>query len=138
MWNQILYNLVSSINLKQSVNDACVYYYFKYPIFIIVSVFVDHILVITITKCFLDNLYLNLNKSFPTKNLGQVTKFLGINMSVDPFKGLTKFNQMDYMKQILKKFGLDSCKSVGTPLPSGLNLKELYGTHQNSSDKDLS
>ena len=61
-----------------------------------------------------------LSKKFNIKDLGLLKYFLGI--SVDQEEGKVWIGQPNYTRQLLKKYGMEDCKPVSTPVASGQQL----------------
>jgi len=56
------------------------------------------------------------------KDLGEQTHFLGMQITRAPNGGIT-IDQNGYIRQILKRFGMDDCKGVSTPFATGSRLE---------------
>nr|GFB32482.1 retrovirus-related Pol polyprotein from transposon TNT 1-94 [Tanacetum cinerariifolium] len=68
-----------------------------------------------------------MSSKFQMSMMGQMSFFLGLQVSQSP-RGIF-INQSKFALEILKKFGMDSCDSVDTPLVDRLKLDEdLSGT----------
>ena len=55
-----------------------------------------------------------MQQTFEMTDLDEMTYFLG--MEVKQKKGVVFICQTKYSKEILKKFGMDECKSLATPI----------------------
>nr|GFC35240.1 retrovirus-related Pol polyprotein from transposon TNT 1-94 [Tanacetum cinerariifolium] len=68
-----------------------------------------------------------MSSKFQMSMMGQMSFFLGLQVSQSP--GGIFINQSKFALEILKKFGMDSCDSVDTPIVDQLKLDEdLSGT----------
>ncbi|GJU21527.1 retrovirus-related pol polyprotein from transposon TNT 1-94 [Tanacetum coccineum] len=63
-----------------------------------------------------------MSSKFPMSMMGQMSFFLGLQVSQSP-RGIF-INQSKFALEILKKFGMDSCDPVDTPMVDRLNLDE--------------
>nr|GEZ96990.1 hypothetical protein [Tanacetum cinerariifolium] len=63
-----------------------------------------------------------MSSKFQMSMMGQMSFFLGLQVSQSP--GGIFINQSKFSLQILKKFGMDSCDSVDTPMVDRLKLDE--------------
>nr|GEZ58506.1 copia protein [Tanacetum cinerariifolium] len=63
-----------------------------------------------------------MSSKFQMSMMGQISFFLGLQVSQSP--GGIFINQSKFALEILKKFGMDSCDSVDTPMVDRLNLDE--------------
>jgi len=55
---------------------------------------------------------------------GELSYFLGLKINYDETVGKLYNNQTQYLKDILKKFNMDNCKTISTPIESKLNIEE--------------
>eukprot|EP00253_Pinus_taeda_P022987 PITA_22987 len=71
------------------------------------------------------------SKEFEMSMLGELTYFLGLQIQQN--EGGIFLSQTKYLKQILKKYGMEDAKPVCTPMVTGCNLSandELAAMHQ--------
>ena len=69
-----------------------------------------------------------MTKEFEMTDLGLMKCFLGIH--VKQTKGEIFFNQEKYTSYLLKKFRMDNCKSVYTPMAINKKLSQYDGTEK--------
>jgi len=65
-----------------------------------------------------------LNKLFKMKDLGPVHEILGIQIERDGDTDSIKISQKKYINEIVGRFGMNSCKTVSTPLASGIKISK--------------
>ena len=82
--------------------------------FVVVSLYVDDLLVIGNNSELIDKFKKDMQQTFEMTDLGEMTYFLG--MEVKQKKGELFICQTKYAKKILKKFIMDECKSLATPI----------------------
>jgi len=63
-----------------------------------------------------------MQKEFEISMLGELTYFLGLQVQKN--KDGIFLSQTKYLKQILKKYGMEDLKPVHTPMVTGCNLSE--------------
>jgi hypothetical protein len=70
-----------------------------------------------------------LGRKFKLKDLGELKRFLGLDITRDRAKKQLRISQVPYMRKILSKFEMLECKGVRTPMDQGLQLvpdEELF------------
>jgi hypothetical protein len=115
-WNLLCRNQLRTIGFKQSLSDPCLFIHSVRNIQILV--YVDDLLCATTDKASADWVHSELSKRFTIKNLGPVTKLLGIRITRDRRTRELWLDQEQYLVQVLKKFGMDTAKykKRGTPM----------------------
>ena len=53
------------------------------------------------------------------KDLGDASVMLGIQIHRDRSRGILGLSQMSYIEKVLKRFGMQKCKSRDTPVVKG-------------------
>ena len=66
-----------------------------------------------------------LAKRFKVEDLGEVDYILGMSVKRDRKARTLTINQPKYLEGILKRFGMDQCKPVSTPLDPGKKFESL-------------
>lgn len=64
-----------------------------------------------------------LNREFHMQDLGEATTFVGLKITRDQIKGEISMSQEHYTKSILKRFEMDNCKAISTPMETNLKLE---------------
>nr|GEW54820.1 uncharacterized mitochondrial protein AtMg00810-like [Tanacetum cinerariifolium] len=89
---------------------------------LLVQIYVDDI-IFAPTDLKACNMFSNkMSSKFQMSMMGQMSFFLGLQVSQSP--GGIFINQSKFALEILKKFGMDSCDSVDTPMMDRLKLDE--------------
>ena len=96
--------------------DHCVYVKRSKGSFIILSLYVDDILLagndmemIITTKGWLSS-------NFEMKDMGEVDYILGVKILRDRSKKLLGLSQQTYIKKVLERFQMHNCKPIDTPV----------------------
>ena len=93
--------------------------------FLIVSLYVDDMLVTGSDEMQISNFKSEMERVFEMSDLGLMTYFLGIEIHQD--KEGNFISQQKYARDILKKFKMESCKAVATPLVANEKLSKENG-----------
>lgn len=80
----------------------------------IISTYVDDFMIISETKSQIDQIVTTLAESFQLKDLGNMTKFLGINIARKS-DGI-RINQQDKIESLCEEMGMVHCKGASTPI----------------------
>jgi len=87
--------------------------------FAIVLVYVDDIILTTNDDEKLQEIKMKFSQEFETTDLGEVQKFLGMEIYRDRSRKLMVLHQKSLIESILKKFYIDeNCRTVSTPMLS--------------------
>jgi len=102
--------------------DACLYLLMDDGEVIIVLVYVDDFLVVASSLAAIYKIKDALYKRFEMKDLGEAKVILWLEIRRDKALGTLKLSQGKYAGQVLEKFGMAECNTIGTPLEVGLQL----------------
>jgi hypothetical protein len=95
----------------------------------IITVWVDDLLLFTMTDMSMQIMKQDIHSQWEMTNLGEPTKIVGIEITLRDRTVI--ISQQQYIKNILKKEGLERANSVSTPLdqniPIELNPEENEG-----------
>lgn len=59
------------------------------------------------------------------KELGAISKFLGIDVKQDLNSGVTIISQKDYLRNILSEYNMSDCKTLSLPIDKNFNFHIL-------------
>ncbi len=121
-WNSVLNDELIEIGFKQSLADPCMYVKHDGKNIVIILIWVDDILVASSSTSMLDNVKVMLSKKFKMKDLGVISRFLGIDFKVKP--GNITMSQESYLKKVLERFGMADCKPKSLPSEQKLTFSE--------------
>jgi hypothetical protein len=119
-WYARLHAALLAWNLLQSHSDPNLYYAHIGNDTIALLVYVDDIFLTGSNPQLLTQLKSHLHQNFKTKDLGPITRYLGVQFKRTPHS--LRMHQTEYALSILQQFGMDTCKPSMTPLPEGLLL----------------
>ena len=113
-WYSRIDEHLMQLGFKKSLNEATLYIKGDEINFIVVSLYVDDLLVTGSNEELVRKFKEDMKKIFEMTDLGEMAYFLG--MEIKQKNGEVFICQKKYAKEILKKFRMDECKSVDTPM----------------------
>lgn len=123
-WYKKLDERLKQLELKPLHSDSCVYVYKKEKDIIIVAIYVDDLMIASNNPKELHQLKVELSKSFEIKDLVLLNFCLGIEFKQDTEKHKIIMSQSKYVKDVLKRFNMEDCKPVTTPMNSNEKLSK--------------
>jgi hypothetical protein len=123
LWNKVIDKFLKNEKFKVIDADCCIYMKTKREKTIMVSLYVDDLLIASNCKTLCAKLKVNLNKRFEMKDLGIVQVCLGIEFNWLP-NGTCLLNQSKYIENILSRFNMQECKPIGCPIEGGARLSK--------------
>lgn len=124
-WYDKLKSFLISLGFKRSTSDFSLFHQTNGGQILLVLVYVDDILITGDDGVAVASLIQTLNAQFALKVLGDVSFFLGIEVSKNAHGFLV--NQSQYILDILEKTNLLDCKSVPTPMLANRKLSKTDG-----------
>ncbi|KAH9648557.1 hypothetical protein KPL70_025642 [Citrus sinensis] len=79
-----------------------------------------------------------LAREFEMKDLGPANKILGMQIHRDRNNKKIWLSQKNYLKKILRRFNMQDCKSISTPLPVNFKLSSSMCTSNEAERKEMS
>ncbi|KAI0500673.1 hypothetical protein KFK09_018889 [Dendrobium nobile] len=116
LWFATLSTYLKTQNFTLSSADPSFFHYNKDQIHIYILIYVDDILVTGSDPLYISSLISNLQKRFQTRNLGHLSKFLGIDFHRSAHG--YHLSQQSYITDLLHLASMSTCKPLLTPLPS--------------------
>lgn len=123
-WNDRFHEFVSRIGFKRCINDTCLYVKEREGEKVFLLLYVDDILVICRSLDVISVIKKLLKSEFKMQDMGEARTFLGLKIERDVLQGRMTLSQKQYAKQLLKRFGMEECKPVATPMEPNLQLKK--------------
>lgn len=123
-WNIKLSRALIACNYKQCETDSCIYIRRQKQSIVIVSVYVDDLLIFWNTASWRNDLKDKLMSQFKMKDLGQVSNILGIRIERNSREEKITFDQRNYIENILRRFNMDDCNPVKTPIDINQRLSD--------------
>jgi len=90
--------------------------------FVILTLYVDDILMAGNSKELLKSTKEWLSSTFDMKDMGEASYVLGVKIVRNRSKRLLGLSQETYINNVLKKYHMDKCKPIDTPVEKGLHL----------------
>ena len=113
-WYSRIDNFLLKMGFNKSLSEATLYVKTRDCDKIIVSIYVDDLLVTGSNFELVKEFKVQMFESFEMTDLGEMAYFLG--MEIDQNAGGIFIGQQKYANKVLKKFNMDSCKKMSTPL----------------------
>ncbi|GMF41124.1 unnamed protein product [Phytophthora fragariaefolia] len=126
LWNFMLHAILVSLGFTQCYTDSCMYVKVEDDGTTLVGVYVDDLLVTGTSTAKVDKLFADM-QVVELKDLGVVSKFLGISFSYDDIAGW-ELDQAQVIQEMLEKFQLDKAA------PSRVTID---GEHDGDDDGEL-
>ncbi|KAL4309595.1 hypothetical protein GQ457_01G033490 [Hibiscus cannabinus] len=125
-WYYRIDSYLQKLGFQRCVNEATLYLKKeKNADLLVISLYVDDLLVMGSNDKAVSEFKLSMQKEFEMSDLGLMSYFLG--MEINQSKAGIFISQNKYALDVLKKFKLESCKGVDSPLPSNLKLSKNDG-----------
>lgn len=124
-WYRKFDSSMTSNGYQRTFADPCVYFK-KFPEgnFIILLLYVDDMLIVGQDAKMINNLKMELSKSFDMKDLGPAKQILGMEIARDRKSRKMWLSQEKYIERVLERFNMNHAKPVSTPLASQFNLSK--------------
>lgn len=118
-WNLLCKSELQKLGFKQSLADPCLFTHADKGITLLV--YVDDIAAAALDKSALSWFYNNFRKRFNTKDLGEISKILGMRITRNRHQRELFLDQEQYLEKVLLRLGLpvdssSSCKPRPTPV----------------------
>ena len=121
-WYLRFHDSITSFGFEMIEEDHCVYVKRSKKNVLILSLYVDDILLagndmssIVATKEWLSS-------QFEMKDMGEANYVLGVRIVRNREKKLISLSQETYIKKVLERFRMNNCKPIDTPVEKGLSL----------------
>ena len=129
-WNTTLDEYMKSVGYRKSNADGCIYVKSVkeadgHISFVIMGVYVDDIIPISNNPALLKAEKAALCERFEMTDLGEIHYLLGMSINRDRESRTLTVSQPNYLDKVLKKFGMENCKPVSTPLEPGRKFQQL-------------
>jgi len=105
--------------------DFCVYVAQVGDVKFFIVIYVDDLILVCDNKDKLLQVQEELFRKFEMKDLGDLHFFLGMEVERDRAQRLLYNNQIGYLKEILKHFCMEDCKTIGVSIDPKTKLKKM-------------
>lgn len=114
IWYEKVNKLLCENGFCKSKCEPCIYIHKTENSLMIVALYVDDFYVFYNNELHKNKLFKLLTKEFDCKQLGTLKNCLGINVTREG--NTLRLDQKDYIRKLLKRFGMEQCKPVSTPM----------------------
>ena len=121
-WNIKFHHAVLKDGFKMMEEDHCVYLKRSNNSFVILSLYVDDILLVGNSKEMIDTTKKWLSSNFEMKNMGEASYVLGVKIVRDCAKRLLGLSQETYFKRMLERYHMQDSNSMDTFVYKSLSL----------------
>jgi transposase InsO family protein len=139
-WYKRFDSFIISLGYNRLSSDHCTYYkrFEEDDVFIILLLYVDDMLVIGPNKDRVQELKAQLAREFDMKDLGPANKILGMQIHRDRSKRKIWLSQKNYLNKILRRFNMQDCKPISTPLPVNFKLSSSMSPSNEAERMEMS
>jgi len=120
IWYLLLCQHILNLGFKSCESDPSIYINIEKSI--ILSVYVDDILIFGLNQRSCETIFQQLSSQFKMQNLGPPKTFLGLNITRNASANTISINQTGYIHRMLKRFNMQNAVPAKTPLPHSLPL----------------
>jgi hypothetical protein len=121
VWNVEFDCAICKLGFRLLISDPCTYILREGDNFVIVTVWVDDLLLFVTLDRLIERTKVGLEAEWELTNLGEPVKIIGIEIELgDHF---ITISQRRYLENILRKKGMEKANPVGTPLDIGITLE---------------
>ena len=121
-WYIRFHNAIMAYDFTMIDEDHCVYIKRSKDQFVIISLYVDDILIAGSNMEFVHTVKSWLSSNFEMKDMGEAAYILGVKISRDRSKRSLSHPQETYINKVLERFRMQDCKSIDTPIAKGEGL----------------
>ena len=119
-------SVLESFGLRRSRSDPCVFVHNAQDgKLTVLAIWVDDVLLFSNDPQMQMKVESGLEEHFEMKNLGEIRKFLGMNITRDRAARTLWIDQSDYVLSVLDRFGMTQCNKVSTPLEVNLDYLKV-------------
>jgi hypothetical protein len=117
---------IKKFGFKANIEDNCVYVKFNKGKFIFLVLYVDDILLASNHVRLIQETKDILSSNFDTKDLGEASYVLGIQIHRDRRNEVLSLSQKTYLEKIIKKYNMHASKATPAPIQKG----DKFGLYQ--------
>jgi transposase InsO family protein len=121
-WNQRIDTELKAKSFIPIVADPCVYVYRRGSTIVIISLYVDDLLLCSDSLAQLERVKAELSASFQMEDLGEAHFVLGIEITRDRKARTLTISQSAYVTDVIKRFDMADCHPTSTPMDPGAHL----------------
>jgi hypothetical protein len=125
------------LGFTRSQADHSVYSLQKDNVKIIIALYVDDLILMANDLAKLLQIKEELGKRFDMKDLGEIHYCLGIQVIRDRKKRTIQLGQAKYIENVLKRFRMEDCKPIGTPLDTNSKLTKAMAPKSDAEIEEM-
>ena len=127
-WNDELNKKLTKKGFKRFVSDPCAYRREVDGHIGILTIWVDDLILFANDEEAMDRMLNDLKKMFEITDLGEPSKIVGIEITIDEKTGAVKLTQTKYIEALLRKYGLEDANGVAVPMDPNIKLFKPDGS----------
>ncbi|CAL1384122.1 unnamed protein product [Linum trigynum] len=124
-WFEKFQSTITGLGFQQSLNDPSLFTRQTAAGIVVLLLYVDDMVITGSDPAGISSLKAGLHEAFNLKDLGQLSYFLGLEVSRNP-TGLL-LSRRKYIADLLSDHQFHDCKSVSTPMEANLRLSRTSG-----------
>ena len=137
-WNQQFHGVLLELGFTRTRSDAGVYHREDDKGTAIIILYVDDITILSDSLKNINQIKSTLSKRYEMTDLGEISSYLGVNITRDRSLKRLEIDQSHYIKEIINRFGLSDANPMPTPLPAGVEVHlEKYDGEASKADIKL-
>jgi len=136
-WKEAMDAHLKKAGYTQCSADCCMYVkILENGKFVFLSLYVDDLLIASNDINILKEEKESLKRAFEMEDQGEIHFCLGMSVRRDRKNKRMFISQTRYLQNVLKKFGMENCKQISTPLEFGKHFS-LKGENESSADRRM-
>lgn len=121
-WYEKLDNTLQKLGFQTSQAEPCIYTLSTGRDIVIIAIYVDDLITAYSNEKIWKNIKKTLTETFEMKDIGKLSYCLGIKFETK--ENEITMTQSEYTKAILRRYNMENCKSVCTPLEPSVKLEK--------------
>ena len=122
-WNTALDTHLKAMGFTQSSSDPCIYRSDEGGEIFYLGVYVDDIILAGCSEDRIKEVKAALSQKFEIKDMGKLHHFLGMSVDQNEKNKTVWIGHPSYIENLLRKFGMQDCTPVNTPVDVGSKLE---------------
>ena len=138
-WYKRFDSFIVGLGYNRLSSDHCTYYKgFEGKDFIILLLYVDDMLVVGPNNVKIQELKAQLAREFNMKDMEPANKILGMQIHRDRSNMKIWLSQKNYLRKILRRFNMQDCKPISTPIPVNFKLSSRMSPSNEAERMEMS
>lgn len=124
-WNKEIDQFLRSLGYRKTSADPCIYVKGSGATLVFLSLYVDDVIIASRSRKLLDKEKLKLMDGFEMEDQGPIHHILGMAVTRARDQGKLYMSQEVYVRDMLKRFGMEECKPISTPMEINKKMVKL-------------